>query len=318
MSTSLTLPRPGLVGRLRSAAVAFVAEPASARPLAALRVGTAAVLLAQAVALAAALTELFGPRGIVQWSITEALAAPGVPHVGWLARALAPLGVGPETCLRLTFAAYVAGLSALMVGWHTRAAAVVAWLTHLALNTSGQLSIYGVDQFAHIALFYCACLPAGARWSCDVRAGRASGQPSAAARLGLRVLQLHVCIAYLAAAAEKAVGEQWWNGEAVWRATTRPDLARLDLTWLASAPWLAQLLCWGTLLVEGGYTVFVWPRATRRLWVLATIGLHVGIAVSMGLVSFSAMMIVLNVAAFLVSAEPPAPAAALRPSSTGR
>src|SRR5438309_1863888 len=47
----------------------FVARPASPRPLAVLRIGLAAVLLAQAYALAGNLIELYGNLGIVQWGI---------------------------------------------------------------------------------------------------------------------------------------------------------------------------------------------------------------------------------------------------------
>jgi hypothetical protein len=60
----------------------------------------------------------------------------------------------------------------------------------------------------------------------------------------------------------------------------------------------------GTLVIETFYPIFVWPRRTRTLWALATISLHVGIAVFMGLVSFSAMMAVFTGSMFLVSGTP--------------
>jgi hypothetical protein len=84
----------------------------------------------------------------------------------------------------------------------------------------------------------------------------------------------------------------------------RRDLGQYDFAWLAHAPWVAMLACWATLLVEIGYAFCVWPRRTRRLWALATVGLHAGIAVCLGLWSFSGIMIGLNIAAFLVPAEP--------------
>jgi hypothetical protein len=56
----------------------------------------------------------------------------------------------------------------------------------------------------------------------------------------------------------------------------------------------------GGLLELFGYAFLVWPRRTRRLTALATLGLHAGIAVTMGLWSFSALMMVLTGSAFLV------------------
>jgi hypothetical protein len=300
----MTTTRTPFLRRLRDAAGRFVSEPASPQPLAAFRIGVAAVLLAQAAAIAASLLELYGSRGIVQWPIAERMAAPGVPRLSWLASALAPLGVSDAGSVRVVFLLYVGGLTGLLVGLRTRASAVVAWVTHVMLGASGTASTYGVDQWAGIALFYCVWMPVGDTWSADERADRTTGEPSAAARLGLRVLQLHLCIAYLASGIDKAAGEQWLNGEAVFRAVMRPDLAKLDLSWLASHPWVAVAACWATLVVELGYAVFVWPRRTRAVWAVATIGLHAGIAVAMGLWSFSAVMIVLTASAFLVPAEP--------------
>jgi hypothetical protein len=304
MSTCPMSSKPTLLGRLGATATAFVSAPASPLPLAVLRIGLAAVLLLQALSIAGKLSELYGEQGIIQWSIVHTLSAEGMPRIAWIAEALAPYGVSADDCVRGVFLVQVASLACLLIGWHTHLAALLAWLTHLAMTVSGNASIYGVDQFAIIGLFYCVCLPVGEVLSADRTAGRTSGEPSAAARLGLRLLQLHLCVVYLSSGIEKASGEQWWNGEAIWRALQWPDMAFFNFNWLAEVPWLALLICWGTLLVEIGYAFFIWPRWTRKLCLLATVGLHVGIAATMGLVFFSAVMIVFNVAAFGFSAEP--------------
>jgi hypothetical protein len=46
------------------------------------------------------------------------------------------------------------------------------------------------------------------------------------------------------------------------------------------------------------------PRRTRRLWVLTTAAMHLGIMIFMGLHVFGAIMIVFTVAAFAVHTEP--------------
>jgi hypothetical protein len=313
MKTRVIPAQPTFLGRLGAGVSHFVSAPASPRPLAVFRIGIAAVLLLQALAVAATLTELYGEKGIIPWTLGEASAPEGMPRVRWVAQLLRPYGVSADTCLRGVFLAHVAGLAALLVGWHTRLAAVLAWLTHLALTVSGNASIYGVDQFAVIALFYCVCLPVGQALSADRLANRATGEPSAGARLGLRLLQLHLCVVYLASGIEKAAGEEWWNGEAIWRAVNWPLMELVPVGWLAYVPWLARLICWGTLLVEVGYPLFMWLPRTRKWWVAATVGLHLGIAVMLGLVFFAAVMIVLTVSAFAISAEPPK-----RPAAQGR
>jgi hypothetical protein len=117
---------------------------------------------------------------------------------------------------------------------------------------------------------------------------------------------LHLCIVYFSSAIEKGMGEQWWNGEAVWRSMTLPGLAQFEMTWLAAVPFIAMIAGWSTLAVEAGYAFLVWPRRTRVPMALATIGMHAGIAVTMGLTSFSALMTVLTTTSFVVPSQPAA------------
>lgn len=317
---TLTL-QPARLTRIKNGIYDFLFAPASAAPLAVFRMGVAGVLLLQALAFAGSLQELYGSNAIVQWDAFEpaAMRTPfsGMLSIRWIAEALAPLGVSESAAVQGVFLVYVAALACLLIGWQTRIAAILAWLTHLAMNTSGSATIYGVDQFAHIALFYCTWMPVGGALSVDLHnsngreggasrpaTGRLVGEPSWTARLALRVLQIHLCVVYVSSGIEKASGAQWWNGEAIWRALSLPELARFDFSWLAQVPWLAMLICWGTLAIEVGYGVLVWPKATRKWMALATLSLHVGIGVTMSLVSFSAFMCVLTASAFLVSAEP--------------
>jgi HTTM domain len=294
-----------LARRLGAAAGEFVSRPASPRPLGVLRIGLCSVLLLQALAIAGVATDLFGRGGLMQWALGEAMLVPGVPRLRWLVALLEPFGMGETACVRGVFLLYVAGLTALLVGWRSRPAAVLAYVTHLLLFMGNRGSVYGVDDFAHIALFYCIWFPVGHWGSLDVSAGRVSAAPSAAARLALRVLQIHLCIVYLSSGIEKALTPpyQWLDGDAIWRTTMLPEYRQFELSWLANVPWLVIAVAWGTLALEIGYAVFVWPRATRRLWAVGTIAMHAGIAVFMGLVSFAGVMIVLTTAAFLIPAE---------------
>jgi hypothetical protein len=54
------------------------------------------------------------------------------------------------------------------------------------------------------------------------------------------------------------------------------------------------------LAVEIGYVFLIWPRRTRKLWCSVTIGLHLGMALFMGLVFFSSVMILLTCCLFLI------------------
>src|SRR5262249_44474634 len=142
-----------------------------------------------------------------------------------------------------------------------------------ALMTSGEMSLYGVDEFAQIGLFYCIWFPVGAAFSLDRAAAQVRERPSFAAWLDLRILPLHVCIIYTASGVEKALGEQWWNGEAIWLAIMGSPLeSPINCSFLASIPWLAQFAGWMTLLLEAGVVLFVWHPRLRKLWLVGIVG----------------------------------------------
>jgi hypothetical protein len=290
--------------KLARAGSAFFFEAASARPLAALRVGLAAVLLGQAWLLRTEVLDLFAHDGIVQGELGRYLGGSGAPHAGWLVDRLSPLGVSEASCLYALCGLYVASLVGLGLGLFTRIAAVLAWFLHWTLISTGGATSYGADSYAHIFLFYLVWIPAGDAWSLDVLRGRASAAPTAMARLGLRVVELHLCVSYLASGIQKAAGIQWWNGELLWRALSLPVYRQYDLSWLASYPWLCRIAGWGALSTELGYCVFIWPERTRRLWIAAVVAMHLGIAVFLGLGVFGCIMCVLTLSLFGVSPEP--------------
>ncbi len=129
-----TIPVVANPGRERiSAAMArFVAEPASARPLATMRIGLAAVLLLQVAFIAPHLFIFFGSRGIVQAPIANAIVPPTLPRVTYLAELLAPLVHDERIVLLGSFGLYLVALHLLLVGWKTRVVASAAWLRNWA------------------------------------------------------------------------------------------------------------------------------------------------------------------------------------------
>lgn len=282
----------------------FFLAPAWATPLAAVRIGLALVLLVQAALIVPAFFVLYERSGVLQGPLRDELARPGLPYLGWLIRVLGRVGLGETTILVSTGLVYVASLIALLLGWRTRIAATVAWLTHLTLMMTANGTNYGADNFGNIFLFYLSWIPSGAALSMDRLAGRTPPGPTRAARLALRVIQLHLCMVYLTGGLMKGTGAQWWDGDAIWRSLMLPEYNQYDFCWLADHPWFAELSGWMVIVVETGYSVFIWPRRTRRLWIIATVTMHLGIAVFMGLGVFGAIMIAFTLGAFGVSAEP--------------
>ncbi len=277
-------------------------RPVSARPLAGLRVGLPLLLLFHLVWLSNDVLSLHGSRGIIPWELTDLLRDPWVPGLPTLAKALLPVGLGEHAAITLLLSVYAGSLLSLALGYHARLSAALAWGLHLSLVTSGFASTYGVDQLANTFLFYLFLFPSGRAWTFASRSASARRVETIPVAC-LRVMQVHLCVIYLAAGLDKAMGSQWWNGEAVWQAVSQPAFATFDLSGLGSHPWIAMLAGWGTVMVEVGYAFFIWPRRTRNAWFVATLGLHLGIGLFMGLVFFSSVMILLTTCLFLIPEE---------------
>jgi hypothetical protein len=277
-------------------------RPVSARPLAALRIGLPLLLLLHLVWISSDVLALHGGHGIIPWELTNLLRDPWVPGLPTLARLFRPLGVSAHSAVVLLLSVYAGSLLSLALGFHTRLSALLAWALHLSLITSGFASFYGVDQIANSFLFYLLLFPSGRALALDAEPG-ATGRVEPIPAGCLRVMQIHLCVIYLSAGIEKAAGRQWWNGESIWRAVTQPAFRTFDLGWLAGHPWIPSLAGWTTLLVEVGYAFLVWPRRTRKAWCIATIGLHLSLALFMGLVFFSSVMIILTACLFLIPEE---------------
>jgi hypothetical protein len=276
----------------------FVLGSAKPYSLGFFRIAVSLIAIIQVFVIWPYLLQLYGNFGFIQWAVIETEPDTWLPSIGKLAIVLHAYGVSSSTCVYGVFVLYLLSLLGLLVGWNTTFFAICAWLTHTLTVNSGYISLYGVDTMIHICLFYCVWMPVGCCLSIDRTLKRAAGTARFCIGLSIRTLQLHLCIIYLNTGLAKAIGWQWWTGEAIWRAVMQPQFAIFDFSWLASFPWLAQLACWVVMAIEVGYVLFIWPARTRPIWLVATIGLHVGIIVNMGLIMFSIMMIVMNLSAF--------------------
>lgn len=270
-------------------------SPRDPRPLGLLRIFLGSALFAEALTWAPNLSELFGQHGFVNAALQDYLVRTDPMRIDRLS---AWFGVAEYPLLKLVFAAYLAALLFFIAGYHTRLAAFATWLTFRVLYSSSPLSVYGVDHYAAFFLFYFLAMPIGESLSLDVRQGRASRAPSAWAGFSIQLLRLHLTLTYLAAGIAKARGTQWWTGEAIWRALNLPMFSTTHFGWLSSYEFLAQLAGWGTLAMELGYPLLLWPRRTRPFGVIAIVLLHAGIAGTMGLISFGVVMSIFTITLF--------------------
>jgi len=187
------------------------------------------------------------------------------------------------------------------VGLFTRVTSVLAVLITISYANRAAGTLFGLDQINGLLVLYLAVGPSGAAYSLDRLIARWRGRAGAScqsvlANIATRLIQLHMCIIYLFAGTGKLLGPSWWNGEAIWGSVASYEYQSMDLVWLVHYPVLVNLLTHLTVAFELSYSALVWPRITRPLVILTAIGLHLGIAFGMGMMTFGTIMIIANLA----------------------
>ena len=273
----------------------LASDSAAPQPLAIFRIGIATVALVQAIVLWHYRDLLLAQFGLVPWIVSEPMTDPLLLKLSHVAALLEPFGIGADAAVAVVLLVHGVAASALLVGLATRPAAIVTWLTYLPLKNTGILFTYGLGALLLIGLFYCMLMPVGRAWSVD-RAFRATPDDEWVS-FSVGVLRIHLCIVYAAAGISKALGEQWWTGDAVWRALSLPQFQQFDPAPLLGFTPLLQATAIASVLLQLAYPMLVWTR-WRALAVFCVELLHLGIALALGLWLFSLVMIVFNAGAF--------------------
>ncbi len=257
------------------------------------------------------LLDFFGPH---PWLNAEALAISAAESSAWLYSFsyLWWLGESP-TLLWIAHLAALAVFAMLALGWHSRVVSVLAFIIAASYANRSPVSLFGLDQINCLLAMYLMLGPSGAcysldRWLQKRRWQKAHGEspqaaaalppiaPSIGANVGIRFIQLHMCVIYLFAGLGKLAGTSWWDGTAIWGSVANLEYQSIDMTWLWAHPLLINVLTHVTVWWEVSYPALVWPRLTRPIVIALAVPLHLGIAFFLGMITFGTVMLFGNLA----------------------
>lgn len=194
-------------------------------------------------------------------------------------------------------------LTMFTLGLFSRVTSVLSFLITVSYCNRVPPALFGLDQINTLLAMYLMLGPSGACYSLDRLIARWRSptplpppQPSLGANIGIRLIQLHMCVVYLSAGLGKLQGVSWWDGTAMWLSVANLEYQSIDMTWLARWPLIVNLLTHVTIVWEVSYCVLIWPRLTRPLVIALAIPLHLGIACFLGMITFGLVMLIANVA----------------------
>lgn len=191
----------------------------------------------------------------------------------------------------------IALVVAFTLGWRTRIITPLLFIAYTTLNGQNTPISDGGNYFIRIMLIYLILVDVSRRWSLDARRRARAKSPetqtgSVLHNIGLCLVVAQVCTVYLEAGLYKVQGTLWQNGTAVYYPLQSvaygifPPLADL-LTYFALPVFIATYV---TVLAQIAFPFLLFNTITRRIVLLALLGMHLSIAVLMGLPFFSGIM----------------------------
>ncbi len=257
-----------------------------------LRTGTALLALSAFFAFWPDIALLYSPEGLADPQLLQQQSTGTRSAVKIMAGLHRHTGLSYKCLLTVFAVIYTAAGLLLSAGIVPRFSAALMWLLQHSLFIAQPHYSYGMDYLTNSLLCYCFLLTSG-RHPYSIPA--------------LRILQLHLCLVYFFGGLAKLIGPSWRDGDAVYKALTQTGFTGLVvINWQELADWTLLWVTagWSVVTIELLYPVFIWPRATRRYWLWATVGLHLGIVLFMGLYFFAGIMVLWNLAAFYYPYSP--------------
>lgn len=283
----------------------FWFSPTDPAVLSLVRICAGAMLLYTHLVWSFDLVAFFGPEGWIPASTVDAAMLEAEEQGGSLRGAFWSHLWYIES-IPVLWGAHLAALAVfacLMVGYRSRLMSVLAYLLAVAYVHRVPAAFFGLDKINCMLAMYLMIGPCGAyysvdRWLAKRRSAKPlpAPEPSIAANVAIRLIQLHMCIIYLFSGLDKLQGTSWWDGTAVWLAMANLEYQSFDMTWLAGWPNVVAFLTHATIFWEVFYIAMVWNRSLRPVVLLMAVAVHGGIALCMGMITFGVVMIIGNLA----------------------
>jgi len=227
---------------------------------------------------------LWGPRGLGYGS--ERLGADSAMGV------ILDAVFAPELGVYAVLFALGAGALGLVAGYRTRWATVLALAAFTLLGARLAELGDGGDNVTQLVLIYMLFL---------LPAGRQAARGSAAVWLhnvAVASIAAQVIILYLTSGFLKATGEVWQNGTAMYLISQVQNFSLPAWSYMFKNPLITTAASYSAVFMQVWFPVAVFSRA-KHAWICVGVCFHLGIAAFMGLVTFSTVMIGLEL--FLVS-----------------
>ncbi len=265
----------------------FFFAPVSPLPIALYRIIFGLLVLADALLLAPDLMVWFGPHGVLTPATALQLTGPHRLNLFLLF----PPGPGP---VYLLFGLLTASSITLACGFFSRTSAALVYLTLVSFTHRNPLILHSGDTLLRISAFFLIFSRSGTclsldRWLLTRWNPSPPPIPLIPAWPG-RLIQIQLCLVYLATALWKFQGSMWLDGTALYYTSRLQEFWRFRVPYIFEHLWTIKLATYATLVIEFSLGTLVWIKELRHPILAAGLLLHLGIEYSMNIPLFAFTM----------------------------
>lgn len=195
------------------------------------------------------------------------------------------------------------------IGYKGRFISIMNFILVFSIHERNHMILDGGDNITRIILFYLIFAQTTKHLSIDSYLAKKQNKLSvpsfysnALHNFAILASVIQLCILYLNSAYYKVMGEVWQNGTAIYYILQVEEFSHpFFRSIISSSDFLIVTGTYATLLIQMAFPFSLFNKKTKYIGLILVVGLHLGIAIVMGLYTFSATMIVIDL--LLISNE---------------
>jgi hypothetical protein len=209
-------------------------------------------------------------------------------------------GLGTAAGLGL-YAFMMAAFLGMVVGYRSALSVLMAYVGLLLESYWNRLPLSSANSAMTAMMFCLIWAHTGRVWSMDAKRAPVFGAGgNLVPAWPLYLIRIQIAVIYFTSGLWKIVSPAWRDGSAVHWSLNANTFHRFPWILPSALDPLIQALTWGTLLFELAFPLLVLSRYTRRLTILAGVGLHISLGLTLEVGVFTPVML----AGYLAFLEP--------------
>lgn len=233
------------------------------------------------------LYNIYSKSGIINAEINDFLIRKDQFRLTFITDTIERIGIRYEYALAMVVAIYICSFIFVLMNYYRLFFAILVLVIHNALVAGSYSFSYGADYMISFSLFVNVILCIDSKYNRVLYS------------FAIRLIQLQLCVIYFFSGVGKAMGNNWYTGDAIWYLIcTYTEVNVLTAFVATTIPVVFQIISLSVVIAELFYPFLIYNKVTKKATLLYIIVTHIIIVLLINLYTFGIVMIILNIIAF--------------------